>query len=131
MNFLIVNYEPWTVEKLMKRYESDVTEYRRLVAQLGTKPNRDSYVTIAKLLDLQAFGKTVVELLSGHRNTSARAADSFSLKSGIALDSIPLKWCKVRELSAILEIVNACFGPYGHNNKAAEVDTVKILAQIQ
>ena len=51
-NFHVINYEPWTVEKLVRRYEAEDPAFERITAELGVQPTREGYKSIAKVLDL-------------------------------------------------------------------------------
>lgn len=56
MNFVIINFEPWIVENLQKKFEFDSSIFKELLTSDILKIYKDDYLQIAKIFDLQAFG---------------------------------------------------------------------------
>jgi len=64
-NFIIVNYEPWNVEKLMGKHLSSQSQFANILKQDNFKVQREDFLQMAKIMDLQAFGNSIIEILVG------------------------------------------------------------------
>jgi len=64
-HFIVINFEPWTVEQLMKLFESGESPFSAALGTGKLKLERSYYLRVAKLLDLQAYGTSIVDMLLG------------------------------------------------------------------
>ena len=82
-NFLLINYEPWTVDSIMKKHEND-PEYLKLkwcINNEGLTGKLEAYSKIVKILDLWAFGNSIIEIMVGKCSESINFSDESNAAS--------------------------------------------------
>lgn len=62
---VITNFEPMAVEKIMEERTGKGGRFSEIFKAKGLKLEYEDYLKIAKLMDLEAFGNSLIELLQG------------------------------------------------------------------
>ena len=63
-NYFITNFEPWKVDDRFRKFNSDMNYGLALNSDL-LRVEKEKYILISKLQDLQAFGNSIVEIMVG------------------------------------------------------------------
>lgn len=160
ISYFLTNFEPWSVEALMKQFQEDEEAFKEIMKMDVLKMDRKDFLRIAKIQDLQAFGNSIVEIMVGRgeepMSTSERKKRKFNLsdiqawkdtidseRHGAAVHGnghsmtltggISLDHIPIKwsnVSSRIFEIIQLCLGPYGPNNSFHDLETSKVFQEI-
>lgn len=76
INYIVVNFEAWRVDQLIKKYAHDEDSiFKEAIKNEKLSIDRDAYIKVLKITDLQAFGSAILEMLVGKCQETANLND--------------------------------------------------------